>query len=104
GLVLAACHGDLPDFQLVVTAIAVHENRYQPGKHENADDDEAEIIEIIIKHADEVPETTRSVQLIAKQPQRLDAADEHRDDHRHQRDGHVVEQLADRLDEGPVVG
>ena len=50
------------------------------------------------------PERAVQIQLVADEAERFDAADQHRHQHRNERDGEIVIELADRLDEGPAIG
>ena len=59
-----------------------------------------------LMRADRAPEAAAvgQAELVADEIERLQAADDHRDDDRNRRDGHVVVELADRLHERPAIG
>ncbi len=76
---------------------------HEPGGDEDADDDEADVVEIVVQRGDGVPGAARQAEPVAEQPQPFDAADEQRDDDRDDGDRHVEIDAADRLGQGPVV-
>src|SRR5271154_3113479 len=83
---------------------AVQQVRHRPARNENADDQIAEVGKTAVEIADRVPETALKTELAGDQPERLDTADQKRDDDRDGRDGEVVPDLADRIEECPPVG
>src|SRR5258708_11476708 len=82
------------DLDVVVTVEIVNDGRDQPAPKENADNEIAERAEVLVQCTDQLPEATFEAELVSEQAKRLDAADQKRDDDRHQRDCQVVIQLA----------
>src|SRR5260221_497180 len=78
--------------------------RDDPAHGENADDEIAERTEIVVQARHGVPETALQTEPVGQEPERLHAAHDRGDDHRHEGDGQVVVELADRLHEGPAIG
>src|ERR1700722_974692 len=76
--------------------------RHDPGRDEDADDDEAGPVDV--EFCDQVPEPTALVRLLGNQAEDLDGTDEQGDEDGQARDGEVVIDLADGLRKGPVVG
>src|SRR5579862_2709935 len=83
---------------------AIDEDRDEPADEEDGDDQIAEAAEILVEAGNEAPERTIEAQLLDDETQGLDAADEQGDQHRHEGDGEVVVELAQRLREGPAIG
>src|SRR5579871_4380378 len=92
------------DLDPVIALETIEGDGGDPAEGKDADDDVAERAEISVELADEVPERSLQAELIADQAQSLDPADDDGHHHGHEGDGQVVEQLADRLHEGPAIG
>src|SRR5579875_446877 len=88
----------------VVALQPIEEERDQPAQPEQRDDCIAKHAQIIVERGDGRPEGAADAEPVADEAERLDSADNHGDQHRGQGNGHVVIELADRLDEGPAIG
>src|ERR1700735_4036606 len=74
--------------------------RHDPGRNEDADDDEAGSVDF--EFCDQVPDPAALIRLLGNKTEDLDRADEQGDEDRQARDGQVVIDLADGLRKGPV--
>src|ERR1700753_3735918 len=74
----------------IVTRHAVGSDRQQPTGNKDTDDQVAYSSEIVVQCANEIPESAAQPELVAEQPQRLDATNQKRDDNRNQRDRQIV--------------
>src|SRR5271167_1821897 len=69
--------------------------RHDPGRHEDADDDEAGTVDV--EFCDQVPEPAALIRLLGDQTEDLDGTDEKGDEDRQARDREVVIDLPDGL-------
>src|SRR6185437_6246488 len=83
---------------------AVEQIRDRPAGDEDANDQITEIGETAVERADEIPERAFEAELAGDQSECLDAADHERDNNRNRRDGEVVPDFPDRIEESPTVG
>lgn len=80
-------------FSQLVTLPTIGHCRERPAQDEDADDGEAEIAEAVVELADRFLERPGKGELVADQPECLDAADQQRHQHGRCGDGQVYYSL-----------
>ena len=101
---LAAVQTALTGWDQTLLALPEAPNRYgnQPCRNEQPDDHEADELEV--RRPDRSQWPRLDTEAVDQQAGEHDDADDQSDDHRQHRDGQVVVDLADRLQERPAVG
>src|SRR5947209_2484902 len=89
---------------LVALPVAMDGDGADPDRDESADDDEAELVGVIVKRGDRIPERARRPQAFAEQAEELEAADGDGDDHGDEGNSEVVDELARRIRIRPAIG